>query len=96
MTGTISGKRRGTRGQRGTTPLEGCPLVPAVPAVIGDTVFHHDLTGTFTPAIADAIRDAWLCARDRTDPHPIRELYRANPHPGFRGALAELMKGHSA
>lgn len=52
-----------------------------------------DLTGYFNTATAAAIRDAWICARDKTDPEPIRQHYRENSHPEFRALLAHLMRG---
>ena len=50
-----------------------------------------DLTGAFTPDTAAAIQAAWITRRDGLDPQPIREIYRATPHAGFRAALAHLM-----
>ena len=55
-----------------------------------------DLTPIFTPTTADAIRDAWITRRDGLNPQPIREIYRATPHAGFRAALAHLMTEEQA
>lgn len=43
----------------------------------------------FTPTTAAIIRDAWIARRDRTDPQPIREHWRAWPE--LRGLIGELM-----
>ena len=50
----------------------------------------HDLTPIWSPATADLIRDAWLCARDGTDREPIRQYYRDNPT--LRAVIADIMR----
>jgi len=57
------------------------------------TDIFHDLTGAWSKATADLIRDAWITKRDGTDPEPIRQAYRATHHQGLRDTLATIMTG---
>lgn len=81
---TLGPAKAGSVTLEGSPPLGGAQCYAHAP--------RFDLTGHWSTATADLIRDAWITWRDGTDPQPIRDRYREQPQE-VRAVLANIMTG---